>query len=113
MDSIKNTVNQATEKVQEGLSGTSKEANKEVAKDSNAGIGTRASAAKDAASDKMDETKHSAKSEGYSAQNSQGAPKTIEHRGLDLEQTKKKGNGQSEAAVTRPRVFKDKELGDI
>ncbi|KAG9505959.1 hypothetical protein J7337_002933 [Fusarium musae] len=85
MDSIKNTVNQATEKVQEGLSGTSKEANKEVAKDSNAGIGTRpthksrtilnyltpffsASAAKDAASDKMDETKHSAKSEGYSAQ---------------------------------------------
>ncbi|KAF5602800.1 glucose-repressible [Fusarium pseudocircinatum] len=66
MDSIKNTVNQATEK--EGLSGTSKEANKEVAKDSNAGIGTRASAAKDAASDKVDETKHSAKSEGYSAQ---------------------------------------------
>ncbi|CAF3462151.1 unnamed protein product [Fusarium graminearum] len=53
MDSIKNTVNQATEKVQEGLSGTSKEANKEVAKDSNAGIGTRASAAKDAASDKV------------------------------------------------------------
>jgi hypothetical protein len=42
-----------TEKVQEGLSGTSKEANKEVAKDSNAGIGTRASAAKDAASDKV------------------------------------------------------------
>ena len=42
-----------TEKVQEGISGTSKEANKEVAKDSNAGIGTRASAAKDAASDKV------------------------------------------------------------
>jgi hypothetical protein len=75
MDTIKNTVNQATgkqattfgvqslcsgyilttatEKVQEGISGTSKEANKEVAKDSNAGIGTRASAAKDAASDKV------------------------------------------------------------
>jgi hypothetical protein len=35
------------------MSGTSKEANKEVAKDSNAGIGTRASAAKDAASDKV------------------------------------------------------------
>ncbi|CAF3443423.1 hypothetical protein SNK03_008499 [Fusarium graminearum] len=65
MDSIKNTVNQATEKVQEGLSGTSKEANKEVAKDSNAGIGTRASAAKDAASDKIDESTHGAKSEAY------------------------------------------------
>lgn len=41
MDSIKNTVNAATEKVQEATSGTSKQANKEVAKDSNAGIGTR------------------------------------------------------------------------
>ncbi|EKJ75734.1 hypothetical protein NXS19_012241 [Fusarium pseudograminearum] len=65
MDTIKNTVNQATEKVQEGISGTSKEANKEVAKDSNAGVGTRASAAKDALSDKADESAHGAKGEAY------------------------------------------------
>ena len=40
-------------------SGASKEANKNVAKDDNASVGTRASAAKDAASDKMDESKNS------------------------------------------------------
>jgi hypothetical protein len=65
METVKNTVNQATEKVQEGLSGASKEGNKQVAKDSNAGIGTRASAAKDAVGDKVDESTHSAKSETY------------------------------------------------
>ncbi|KAI1438344.1 glucose-repressible gene protein [Xylaria sp. CBS 124048] len=36
----------------------SKEANKNVAKDSDASIGTRASAAKDAVGDKIDEQKH-------------------------------------------------------
>lgn len=41
MDSIKNTVNAATEKVQEATSGASKQANKEVAKDNNANVGTR------------------------------------------------------------------------
>lgn len=40
-------------------SGTSKEANKEVAKDSNVDMSTRATSAKDAVSDKMDETKNS------------------------------------------------------
>ena len=40
-------------------SGASKEANKSVAKDSNADVGTRASAAKDALGDKVDETKNS------------------------------------------------------
>lgn len=40
-------------------SGASKEANKNVAEDSNQSIGTRASAAKDAAGDKLDESKNS------------------------------------------------------
>ncbi|KAH7251722.1 glucose-repressible protein Grg1 [Fusarium tricinctum] len=65
MDSVKNAVNSATETVQQGLSGTSKEANKNVAKDSNANIGTRASAAKDALSDKASEEKHDTKASGY------------------------------------------------
>jgi hypothetical protein len=41
MDSIKQGANFVGEKVQEATSGASKEANKEVAKDSNAPIGTR------------------------------------------------------------------------
>lgn len=40
-------------------SGASKEANKDVAKDSDASLSTRATAAKDAAGDKLDESKHS------------------------------------------------------
>ncbi|KEF61425.1 uncharacterized protein A1O9_02991, partial [Exophiala aquamarina CBS 119918] len=47
------------DKAQELTSGASKEANKDVAKDSNASLGTRASAAKDAAGDKVDESKNS------------------------------------------------------
>lgn len=47
------------DKVNELTSGASKEANKNVAKDSNASLGTRAEAAKDAAGDKIDETKSS------------------------------------------------------
>lgn len=39
-------------------SGASKEANKEVAKDPNVDLSTRATAAKDAVGDKMDEHKH-------------------------------------------------------
>lgn len=41
MDSIKNAGNAVSEKVQQATAGTSKEANKEVAKDGNAGVGTR------------------------------------------------------------------------
>jgi hypothetical protein len=41
MDSIKQAGNFVTEKIQSATSGVSKEANKEVAKDSNAGVGTR------------------------------------------------------------------------
>jgi hypothetical protein len=41
MESAKQAVNYVSETVQGALSGASKEANKEVAKDSNAPIGTR------------------------------------------------------------------------
>lgn len=41
MDTIKNAGNYVSDKVQSATSGASKEANKEVAKDNNAGIGTR------------------------------------------------------------------------
>ncbi len=41
MDSIKQGANYVSETVQKATQGTSKEANKEVAKDSNAPIGTR------------------------------------------------------------------------
>ena len=41
MDSIKQVANYVSETVQKATQGTSKEANKEVAKDSNAPIGTR------------------------------------------------------------------------
>ncbi|KAL6798685.1 glucose-repressible protein Grg1, partial [Trichoderma sp. SZMC 28012] len=48
MDSIKQGANYVGEKVQQATSGASKETNKQVAKDSDASLGTRASAAKDA-----------------------------------------------------------------
>ncbi|KAH0846977.1 Glucose-repressible protein [Fonsecaea pedrosoi] len=64
MDTIKNTANYVGDKVNEVTSGASKEANKNVAKDSDASLGTRASAAKDAVGDKIDETKNSASAEG-------------------------------------------------
>ncbi|CAH0053350.1 unnamed protein product [Clonostachys solani] len=65
MDSVKQGANFVSEKVQQATSGTSKEANKEVAKDNNANLGTRASAAKDAAGDKLQESKHDAKGEAH------------------------------------------------
>ncbi|KAH7008132.1 glucose repressible protein Grg1 [Ilyonectria destructans] len=61
MDSIKQGANYVSETVQKAASGASKETNKEVAKDSNASIGTRASAAKDAIGDKSKESGHDAK----------------------------------------------------
>ncbi|MCJ1295439.1 Glucose-repressible protein [Xylographa carneopallida] len=56
----RNAANYVGDTVQQGLSGASKEANKSVAKDSDASLGTRASAAKDAIGDKADETSSSA-----------------------------------------------------
>ncbi|RVX68128.1 Glucose-repressible protein [Exophiala mesophila] len=63
-DSLKNAANFVGDKFNEATSGASKEANKNVAKDSNASLGTRAEAAKDAAGDKLDESKSSASAEG-------------------------------------------------
>ncbi|KAL6855764.1 glucose-repressible protein Grg1 [Trichoderma novae-zelandiae] len=65
MDSIKQGANFVGEKVQQATSGASKETNKQVAKDGNAPVGTRASAAKDALGDKVDESKHDAKGEAH------------------------------------------------
>lgn len=48
MDKIADACRAGVEKVKEAVSGTSKEANKEIAKDSNQSIGTRAEAAIDA-----------------------------------------------------------------
>ena len=49
---------------------TSKETNKNVAKDSDASLQSRANAAKDAAVDKKDETVHDVKGEGYKGMSS-------------------------------------------
>ncbi|KAL8723771.1 MAG: hypothetical protein Q9225_000066 [Loekoesia sp. 1 TL-2023] len=55
---IRNLANQASETVQGATSTASKETNKNVAKDSDAPLGSRAEAAKDAVGDKVDEQKH-------------------------------------------------------
>ncbi|TQS31476.1 hypothetical protein Golomagni_08240 [Golovinomyces magnicellulatus] len=68
MESIKQGANYVAESVQQATSGASKEANKNVAKDSNAGAGTRLNAAKDALGDKVDESKHDAKGEAHKQQ---------------------------------------------
>ncbi|GIJ86349.1 glucose-repressible protein [Aspergillus pseudoviridinutans] len=65
MDSIKQGANYVSESVQQALHGSKKEANKDIAKDSDAPIGTRASAAKDAVKDKAHENKHDAKAEAH------------------------------------------------
>jgi len=65
METVKNTVNQGLESLQGTSAEAKKEGNKGIAKDSNVGIGDRATAAKDALGNKVDETKHDTKSEGY------------------------------------------------
>ena len=55
---FRNAANYVSETVQGGASETSKEVNKNVAKDSQAPIDTRATAAKDALGDKFDQHKH-------------------------------------------------------
>jgi hypothetical protein len=68
MDTIKNAANYVSETVQQGAATASKETNKEVAKDNNASVGSRVTAAKDAVGDKMDESKHDAKAEANKQQ---------------------------------------------
>ncbi|KAI4249233.1 MAG: hypothetical protein L6R40_000691 [Gallowayella cf. fulva] len=58
METVKNMANQASESVQGATASGQKEADKSTAKDSNQPIGERASAAKDAVGNKMDEQKH-------------------------------------------------------
>ncbi|KLU88306.1 glucose-repressible protein [Magnaporthiopsis poae ATCC 64411] len=63
METVKNAANYVSDKVQGTTAGASKEANKDVAKDNNASIGTRFEAGKDALSDKVDEHKHDTSAE--------------------------------------------------
>ncbi|KAH6652190.1 glucose-repressible gene protein [Truncatella angustata] len=58
MDTIKNAANYVADTAKGATATTSKEANKQVAKDGNADLSTRLSAGKDAIGDKVDETKH-------------------------------------------------------
>ena len=58
-----NAANYVAESVQGGGAQASKEANKQVAKDGDASVGTRASAAKDAVSDKIDQSSHEGKAD--------------------------------------------------
>jgi len=59
----RNAANYVSETVQGAGATTSKEANKNVAKDSNASISTRAQAAGDAIGDKFDEQAHNRKAD--------------------------------------------------
>ncbi|KAF4977971.1 hypothetical protein FZEAL_5579 [Fusarium zealandicum] len=63
MESIKQAANYVAETVQGATSEASKEGNKHVAKDGNVPIGTRATAAKDAIGDKIDQTGHENKAD--------------------------------------------------
>ncbi|KAL7410103.1 glucose-repressible protein [Mrakia frigida] len=60
MDTVKSAVNYVSETVQGLGAEASKEGNKEVAKDSNASIGTRFDAATSAVGDKVDQHGHEA-----------------------------------------------------
>ncbi|KAJ5129320.1 hypothetical protein N7535_002191 [Penicillium sp. DV-2018c] len=63
METVKNAANYVSESVQGGGATASKEANKNVAKDSDTSLGSRATAAKDALVDKKDEKSHETKAD--------------------------------------------------
>ncbi|CAG8959601.1 hypothetical protein HYFRA_00001503 [Hymenoscyphus fraxineus] len=63
MESVKQAANYVKETVEGAGSQASKEANKSVAKDSDASLGTRASAAKDALGDKAEQHGHETKAD--------------------------------------------------
>ncbi|CAI7572531.1 unnamed protein product [Penicillium pancosmium] len=65
MDTIKNAANYVSESIQGTGAEASKEANKQVAKDDDAKLSTRATAAKDAIVDKKDEKSHDTKADVY------------------------------------------------
>ncbi|KAI1342679.1 glucose-repressible gene protein [Xylariaceae sp. FL0016] len=58
MDKVSNAANYVSDTVKGAVSTGSKEANKEVAKDNNVGLGDRAKAAGNALSDKKDESSY-------------------------------------------------------
>ncbi|KAJ5178864.1 glucose-repressible protein [Penicillium capsulatum] len=63
METVKNAANYVSETIQGAGATASKEANKNVAKDSDAKLTTRASAAVDAVSDRKDEQVHDVKAD--------------------------------------------------
>ncbi|RDW84221.1 uncharacterized protein DSM5745_04547 [Aspergillus mulundensis] len=63
METVKNAVNYVSESVQGAGASASKETNKNVAKDNDASLTSRATAAKDAVVDKKDEKSHDAKAD--------------------------------------------------
>ncbi|KAL3447480.1 glucose-repressible protein Grg1 [Aspergillus insuetus] len=63
METVKNAANYVTESIQSAGATASKETNKNVAKDSDASLTSRATAAKDAVVDKKDEKSHDAKAD--------------------------------------------------
>ncbi|KAL3459584.1 glucose-repressible protein Grg1 [Aspergillus heterothallicus] len=63
METVKNAANYVTESIQGAGASASKETNKNVAKDSDASLTSRATAAKDAVVDKKDEKSHDAKAD--------------------------------------------------
>ncbi|KAL6897030.1 glucose-repressible protein Grg1 [Trichoderma evansii] len=65
METAKQAFNYVAESVQGATAGVSKETNKEIAKNENAGVGTRLTAAKDAVGDKIDESTHNGKAEAH------------------------------------------------
>lgn len=68
METIKNAANYVSETVQGTGAEASKETNKQVAKDDDAKLSTRATAAKDALIDKKDEASHDAKADVHKEQ---------------------------------------------
>ncbi|CAG7936947.1 unnamed protein product [Penicillium salamii] len=67
METVKNAANYVAESVQGTGAEASKEANKGVAKDSDASLTSRATAAKDAVVDKKDEKSHDVKADVHKA----------------------------------------------
>ncbi|KAJ5132927.1 Glucose-repressible protein [Penicillium atrosanguineum] len=63
METAKNAANYVSESVKGTTNEGAKEANKNVAKDSDASLGSRATAAKDAIGNKKDETVHNTKAD--------------------------------------------------
>jgi hypothetical protein len=65
MESIKQAGNYVKESAQGATDKVSKEGNKQVAKDSNAPLDSRATAAKDAVGDKISESSHNTKADAH------------------------------------------------